>query len=255
MSIPVLIVDFGSQVTQLIARRVRETGVYCEIVPFNKAEEALARAQPRAIILSGGPASVTESDTPRAPQRVFEMGVPVLGICYGQRRWWSNWAARSKRRTMPANSAAPGWRSRATSPLFEGVWQLGERRRCVDEPWRPRDRAAAGIRRGGHQRQCAVRDGGGRETQILRLDVPSRSDAHAPRRRTAAEFRRKNCGHRSPNGTWRRSAPKRSRGSANRWARAASSAGCPAAWIRRWPRSSSMKRSATSSLASMSTRG
>ena len=79
----VLVLDFGSQVTQLIARRVREAGVYCEIVPYNKAGEALAK-KPRAIILSGGPASVTESDTPRAPQAVFEMGVPVLGICYGE---------------------------------------------------------------------------------------------------------------------------------------------------------------------------
>jgi GMP synthase (glutamine-hydrolysing) len=79
----VLVIDFGSQVTQLIARRVREAGVYCEIVPYNKAEAALAK-KPRAIILSGGPASVTESDTPRAPQAVFEMGVPVLGICYGE---------------------------------------------------------------------------------------------------------------------------------------------------------------------------
>jgi GMP synthase (glutamine-hydrolysing) len=85
MAAPVLVVDFGSQVTQLIARRVREAGVYCEIVPYNKAEAALASdPPPRAIILSGGPASVTESDTPRAPQRVFEMGVPVLGICYGE---------------------------------------------------------------------------------------------------------------------------------------------------------------------------
>jgi GMP synthase (glutamine-hydrolysing) len=79
----VLVLDFGSQVTQLIARRVREAGVYCEIVPYNKADEALAK-NPRAIILSGGPASVTESDTPRAPQKVFELGVPVLGICYGE---------------------------------------------------------------------------------------------------------------------------------------------------------------------------
>jgi GMP synthase (glutamine-hydrolysing) len=79
----VLVLDFGSQVTQLIARRVREAGVYCEIVPYNKADEALAK-HPRAIILSGGPASVTESDTPRAPQAVFEQGVPVLGICYGE---------------------------------------------------------------------------------------------------------------------------------------------------------------------------
>jgi GMP synthase (glutamine-hydrolysing) len=84
MAAPVLIIDFGSQVTQLIARRVREAGVYCEIVPYNKAEEALAAGAPRAIILSGGPASVAETHTPRAPQQVFEMGVPVLGICYGE---------------------------------------------------------------------------------------------------------------------------------------------------------------------------
>jgi GMP synthase (glutamine-hydrolysing) len=81
MSAPVLVIDFGSQVTQLIARRVREAGVYAEIVPFNKADEALVAHTPRAIILSGGPASVTEAHTPRAPQKVFELGVPVLGIC------------------------------------------------------------------------------------------------------------------------------------------------------------------------------
>jgi GMP synthase (glutamine-hydrolysing) len=84
MTAPVLIVDFGSQVTQLIARRVREAGVYCEIVPFDKAAAALASAPPRAIILSGGPASVTEQNTPRAPQAVFTARVPVLGICYGE---------------------------------------------------------------------------------------------------------------------------------------------------------------------------
>ncbi len=80
----ILIIDFGSQVTQLIARRVRESGVYCEIVPFNNAEQALDSFGPKAIILSGGPASVTHADTPRAPEKVFEMGVPVLGICYGE---------------------------------------------------------------------------------------------------------------------------------------------------------------------------
>jgi GMP synthase (glutamine-hydrolysing) len=84
MSAPVLVIDFGSQVTQLIARRVREAGVYCEIVPFDKAEAALKEGAPRAIILSGGPMSVTESHTPRAPQSVFTAGVPVLGICYGE---------------------------------------------------------------------------------------------------------------------------------------------------------------------------
>ncbi len=81
----VLIIDFGSQVTQLIARRVREAGVYCEIQPFNRVSDAsLAAFAPRAIILSGGPASVTHTDTPRAHDRVFQMGVPVLAICYGQ---------------------------------------------------------------------------------------------------------------------------------------------------------------------------
>src|SRR5262252_1795955 len=84
MAAPVLVIDFGSQVTQLIARRVREAGVYCEIVPFNKAAEAIEAGPPRAIILSGGPASVTETHTPRAPQSVFQLGVPVLGICYGE---------------------------------------------------------------------------------------------------------------------------------------------------------------------------
>ncbi len=80
----VLIVDFGSQVTQLIARRVREAGVYSEIVPFQSAEDAFRRIQPKAVILSGGPASATETGSPRAPQIVFEAGIPVLGICYGE---------------------------------------------------------------------------------------------------------------------------------------------------------------------------
>src|SRR5216683_737086 len=80
----VLILDFGSQVTQLIARRLRESGVYCEIHPFNMREEQLAAFAPKGIILSGGPASVHEQAAPLAPKKVFEMGVPVLGICYGE---------------------------------------------------------------------------------------------------------------------------------------------------------------------------
>src|ERR1700692_4699446 len=80
----VLIVDFGSQVTQLIARRVREAGVYCEIHPFSKAGKAFARLKPKAVIFSGGPASVPETGSPRAPGAIFESGVPILAICYGQ---------------------------------------------------------------------------------------------------------------------------------------------------------------------------
>ena len=80
----ILIIDFGSQVTQLIARRVREAGVYCEIAPFNSAEQAFDRLQPKGVILSGGPASVLHHESPRAPQIVFDSGLPLLGICYGQ---------------------------------------------------------------------------------------------------------------------------------------------------------------------------
>ena len=79
----ILILDFGSQYTQLIARRVRETNVYCELHPYDVSAEFIREFAPKGIILSGGPASVTEDETPRAPQIVFELNVPVLGICYG----------------------------------------------------------------------------------------------------------------------------------------------------------------------------
>ena len=79
----IVVLDFGSQYTQLIARRVRELGVYCEILPFDVPASEIAERGPRGVILSGGPESVTLEETPRAPDVVFELGVPVLGICYG----------------------------------------------------------------------------------------------------------------------------------------------------------------------------
>ena len=79
----ILILDFGSQYTQLIARRVREIGVYCEIHPWDMEAEAIRAFAPKGIILAGGPESVTAEGSPRAPELVFELGVPVLGICYG----------------------------------------------------------------------------------------------------------------------------------------------------------------------------
>src|ERR1700753_3466038 len=80
----ILILDFGSQVTQLIARRLRESGVYCEIWPFSVPADRIEAWQPKGIILSGGPASVHESIAPLAPPAIFAMGVPILGICYGE---------------------------------------------------------------------------------------------------------------------------------------------------------------------------
>ena len=121
----VLIVDFGSQVTQLIARRVRESGVYCEIHPFHAVTEAfLGRFAAKAVILSGGPASVTEGETPRAPDALFAMGVPVLGICYGQQAM----VAQLGGRVAGSDHREFG---RATIDvtddcgLFDGVWRKG----------------------------------------------------------------------------------------------------------------------------------
>jgi GMP synthase (glutamine-hydrolysing) len=121
----VLIIDFGSQVTQLIARRVRESGVYCEIHPFNRAAEALAAGfDPKAVILSGGPASVLDEGSPRAPEAVFKLGVPVLAICYGQQTM-----------AVQLGGAVEGGHAREfgradveilrDSPLFEGFWEVG----------------------------------------------------------------------------------------------------------------------------------
>src|SRR5437588_7171990 len=83
MTDKILLLDFGSQVTQLIARRVRENGVYCEIWPYTASADRIRDFAPRGVILSGGPASVTQATTPRAPDLVFDLGVPVLAICYG----------------------------------------------------------------------------------------------------------------------------------------------------------------------------
>ena len=78
-----LILDFGSQYTQLIARRVRECGVYCEIYPFDVSDEVIHTFAPAGVILSGGPETVTKGATPRIPESIFALEVPVLGICYG----------------------------------------------------------------------------------------------------------------------------------------------------------------------------
>src|SRR4030088_2626580 len=122
----ILIVDFGSQVTQLIARRVREEGVYSEIVPFQKAEAAFKEMKPKAVILSGGPESVHEAGSPRAPQLIFESGVPVLGICYGQMTMAAQLGG-----TVEGGHHREFGRAdvevRAESRLFDSIWHLGER--------------------------------------------------------------------------------------------------------------------------------
>jgi len=122
----ILIIDFGSQVTQLIARRIREAGVYSEIVPFQKAEEALDWEGLKGIVLSGGPASVTWEESPRAPQRVFGMGLPVLGICYGQQTMVEQLGGRVETSDHQEFGRAFLEVVKDCS-LFGGVWKKGER--------------------------------------------------------------------------------------------------------------------------------
>ena len=122
----VLIVDFGSQVTQLIARRIREAGVYCEIVPYDKAEASLAALPPKAVILSGGPASIPDEGSPKASPAIFAGGLPVLGICYGQQAMAHALGGRVEgghhrefgRADVEVSSA---------SPLTDGLWAPGDR--------------------------------------------------------------------------------------------------------------------------------
>ncbi|WP_287153300.1 glutamine-hydrolyzing GMP synthase [Euryhalocaulis sp.] len=124
-----LIVDFGSQVTQLIARRLRESGVYCEIHPFNKVDGAFLSAfSPKCVILSGGPASVTGEGTPRATKEVFDLGVPVLGICYGEQTMVNQLGGE----VTPANEREFGRADIeivADTPLFEGFGGPGTEER------------------------------------------------------------------------------------------------------------------------------
>ncbi len=122
----ILILDFGSQVTQLIARRVRESGVYCEVWPFNTDVKRIETFGAKAFILSGGPASVHEGTSPRAPELVFKASVPVLGICYGEQTMCAQLGGK-----VEAGDHREFGRAYVdvtdTCALFDGVWQKGAR--------------------------------------------------------------------------------------------------------------------------------
>jgi len=120
-----LVIDFGSQVTQLIARRLRESGVYCEVHPFNRVDDAFLDAfAPKAIILSGGPNSVHGEGTPRAAQSVFERGLPVLGICYGEQTMCAQLGG-SVEAAEEREFGRADIEIVAESPLFEGLGEVG----------------------------------------------------------------------------------------------------------------------------------
>ena len=122
----VLILDFGSQVTQLIARRVREAGVYYEILPCTTDPARIRAFAPRAVILSGSPASTTWEAAPQAPAAVFELGVPVLGICYGEQTICAQLGGAVE--TSDSREFGRAFVDiRESCALFEGVWAPGER--------------------------------------------------------------------------------------------------------------------------------
>ena len=125
MSDKILILDFGSQVTQLIARRVREAGVYCEVMPFNSDPAKLEKFDARGIILSGGPASVTHSDTPRAPDFVWASGLPVLGICYGQQTMCAQLGGKVESSDHQEFGRAEV-KVTQNCKLFDGLWKEGD---------------------------------------------------------------------------------------------------------------------------------
>ena len=122
----VLIIDFGSQGTQLIARRVREAGVYSEVVPFQSAEQAFERLRPRAVILSGSPHSTVDIGSPRAPEAIFKAGIPVLGICYGEQTMCAQLGGK-----VEAGHEREFGRAfldiENDCALFDGVWAKGTR--------------------------------------------------------------------------------------------------------------------------------
>jgi GMP synthase (glutamine-hydrolysing) len=122
----ILILDFGSQLTQLIARRLREAGVYCEIFPFSATPDRIAAFAPRGLILSGGPASVKDDGAPRADPEIYRMGLPILGICYGQQLLVQQLGG-----TVQGSDHREFGRAyvdvSADCALFHGVWQVGAR--------------------------------------------------------------------------------------------------------------------------------
>ena len=156
----ILILDFGAQYTQLIARRVRELGVYCEIWAWDHDPGRFAGFGARGIILSGGPESTTLEDAPSAPQAVFDAGVPVLGICYGMQTLAAQFGGATESADAARVRLCRDRRHRGRTACFEGLDDhdgAGTARR-MDEPRRPRRHGAARFEVTAQQR---ARAGGG----------------------------------------------------------------------------------------------
>ena len=206
----ILIVDFGSQWTQLIARRVREANVFCEIVPFQAAEAAFERLKPKGVILSGGPSSVAERETPRAPAILFSSGVPVLGICYGQ-------MAMAAQLGGEVESGHHREFGRAEvdivspSALFEGVWRKGERHTVWMSHGDRVTKLPPGFSQAAVSRELALCGAHRREAALFRPDVPPRGGAYAATARSSSRISCTRSQAAPGIGPWRPIARRRSR--------------------------------------------
>ena len=170
----ILILDFGSQYSQLIARRVREAGVYCEMYAYDMDEQAIREFAPKGIILSGGPESVYEAGSPRAPKLVFELGVPVLGICYGMQTMAAQLGGQVEAGTIK-EFCYPEIQKSPSDPLFD---------RIEDTEGKPKV----------WMRQCQHPELSGRrherfESALFWPAIPPRSHAYPARRSPVEPFR------------------------------------------------------------------
>ena len=228
---PVLVVDFGAQYAQLIARRVREARVFSEVIPHTATVEEIKAQDPQAIVLSGGPASVYAEGAPQLDPALFDLGVPVFGICYGFQAM-----AQALGGTVAHTGTSEYGRTELKVLGGELHSDLPTGPAGVDEPRRRGHRRAGRVRGGGQQRGRA--GGGLREPRPRRLaGVQYHPEVmHTPHgQQVLSRFLHEFAGHRRRIGR-RPTSPRRwSSRCASRSATARRSAGCPVGWIPRWP--------------------
>ena len=128
----VIVINLGSQVAHLIARRVRELGVYCELVPYNVKVSDIKKLNPVGIILSGGPSSVYEKNAPKIDEKILELGIPVLGICYGLQLI----AKLKNGKVLGGKLKEYGKKHLRVKKKWKFVEEIKEKRTDLDEPWR-----------------------------------------------------------------------------------------------------------------------
>ena len=212
----ILILDFGSQVTQLIARRVRESGVYSEVWPYNNAPEDRIRAYaPSGIILSGGPASVPDANSPRAPDVVFTLGVPVLGICYGQMLMCEQLGGQVGSSGHQGIRPSLRGHHRRMRPVPRRLG-AGRPRTGLDEPRRPHNLPPTRLLHSSGKRRRPLRSNRRRTPPFLRPDVPPRGRPHPPRRPTPQKTSPTTPAAAPAPGPWPASAPRKSPESARK---------------------------------------